>query len=294
MTQPRKGSSVPARALGAQLVRARETRGLTRAAAALELGVSEQTVRRAERDGYAKLTTVSALCALYEVSPQVRQLLMDLARQANVPGWWHAYGDAVPSWFELYVGLEGSASRLRSFDPLLVNGLLQAPGYMDTAIRAVQPTLTDEEVSGRVKVRRERQQILTRSFPDPVRVDVVIGEAVLLADLREGIMREQIQHLLRAADLPSVSVRVLPLEVGPHRGSVAGAFTLLDFPSEKEHTPPSTVYGESHTGAIYLDQPHEIEAYQKVWEGLEEASLNPADSIKKMSEIMKELKDREG
>jgi hypothetical protein len=223
----------------------------------------------------------------------MRQALMDLARQTSVQGWWHAYGDVVPTWFELYVSLEAAASRIRTYEPLLVPGLLQTPGYMHAAIQAVQPELTDEQVQERATVRRERQQILTRSFPDPLRLEVVISEAVLLADLRAGVMCEQLQRLVEAAESPMVSVRILPLAVGPHRGSVAGAFAVLDFPAEKDHTPPSTVYGESQTGAIYLDKPGEIEAYELIWRALDEVALDQADSIKKMSELLKELQDRE-
>ncbi len=288
MTQPRKGSSVPARALGNKLREARVAAGLTMAAAAAGIDVSETTVRRSER-GDAKLTTVSALCELYGVPAEMRQALMDLARQTSVQGWWHAYGDVVPSWFELYVSLEAGASRIRTFEPLLVPGLLQTPGYMGAAIPAMQPELGAEQVEGRARVRRERQQILTRAFPDPPRVEFVIAEAVLLAEPGAGVMAEQLQRLVEAAELPNVSVRVLPLVVGPHRASAAGAFTLLDFPAERDHTPPSTVYSESQTGAIYLDKPGEIDAYEQIWRAFGDVALDQADSIKMMSAMLKEM-----
>ena len=31
--------------------------------------------------------------------------LVELAIQANSPGWWHKYGDVLPDWFQVYVGL---------------------------------------------------------------------------------------------------------------------------------------------------------------------------------------------
>lgn len=283
---------MPARALGSHLHEFRKQAGLSMAAAAQEIGGSVQTVRRAER-GHAKPVTVAALCNLYKVPADMGKALLDLARQTKVPGWWHAYGDVVPSWFELYVSLEASAARIRTFEPLLVPGLLQTPDYMHAAIRAMQPDLTDEQVHGRVEVRRERQQILTRSFPAPPQLEIVIAEAVLLAGLPPGVMREQLRRLTDAAELPSVSVRILPLEVGPHRGSAAGAFAVLDFPAEKDHIPPSTVYGESQTGAIYLDKPREVDEFERIWESLNDVALSQADSIKKMSEMTKELEDRE-
>jgi hypothetical protein len=123
-------------------------------------------------------------------------------------------------------------------------------------------------------------------------VEVILAEAVLLAD-PQG-MREQVWMLLKATELPTVSVRVLPNAAQPVRGAIAGAWTLLDFPAESGGTPPpSTVYMENLTGAIYLDKPAEIDAYDQVWAALSVAAMSPSDSIDLMGRRLKELTDRE-
>jgi hypothetical protein len=126
-----------------------------------------------------------------------------------------------------------------------------------------------------------------------VRLEVIISEAVLLAELPEGVMRAQLWHLLRASELPHVQVLVLPLSAGLHRAVVAGPFTMLDFPADDGGVAASTVYSESQTGAIYPDGTSEINDYHGVWSGLEAASLSKAESIELISRIMKELNDHE-
>ena len=94
------------------------------------------------------------------------------------------------------------ASRERVFDPLLVNGLLQADGYLEEAIRAIEPEQSDEDVAASAEVRRSRQQLLTRPFPAPLRLDAIVAEPVLLVELTEGVMRAQLWKLLKATELP--------------------------------------------------------------------------------------------
>ena len=49
----------------------------------------------------------------------IKDVLISLAKETKTKGWWHAYGDVIPDWFELYVGLETAATRLRKYEPLL-------------------------------------------------------------------------------------------------------------------------------------------------------------------------------
>ncbi|WP_285684483.1 helix-turn-helix transcriptional regulator [Actinoplanes sp. NBRC 103695] len=288
-------STVPRRILGIALRRFRTRAGKTMREAADVIGQSEQSVRRIEQGTVSTPTgKVANLCELYAVPAQTRQALLGLAKETKSTAacWWHSYADVVPAWFELYVALEATACRLRCFDPLLVNGLLQGDAYMAEAIRAIEPELSEEDVDARAELRRSRQRLLAR-FPDPLRLEVIIAEAVLLAELPEGVMRAQLWHLLQASELPHVQVRVLPLSAGLHQAAVAGPFTMLDFPAEDGGVAASTVYGESLTGAIYLDASSEIAAYDGVWAALAAASLSKTESIELISRRMKELNDRE-
>ncbi|MGA5303419.1 helix-turn-helix domain-containing protein [Nucisporomicrobium flavum] len=289
------GSTVPRRTLGIGLRAAREKAGVKLKDAAALLGVSEQTIWRIEQGTTStRPPYVQALCDAYGVSDDMRDVFVGLARETRSRGWWHAYGDVLPTWFEAYVGLEQAARRIRIFDPSMVPGLLQHREYTGAFVRIERPDLSEHEVEKIIELKQSRQQLLTRSFPAPPAVDVVISEAVLMAEPEpEGTMRRQVWHLLQATQLPNVSVRVLNLRVGPHRASVAGAFVMLDFPEHNGSAPPPTVYSENLTGALYLDKASEIEAYSGVWEALDGAALSEPDTAELLQKYLKELNDRE-
>lgn len=291
------GSTIPRRILGTALRKARTRSGKTQADAADAIGQSEQTVRRIEQGTVATPSgKVANLCELYGTPRSTRDALQALAREtkSTAQRWWHSYGDVVPAWFEVYVALEQMAARERCFDPLLINGLLQDDGYMDQAIRAVEPELGDEDVAARAELRRARQQLLTRSCPSPLRLDVIVAEPVLLVDLPEGVMRAQLWRLLKATELPNVTVRVLPLSAGLHRASVTGAYTLLDFPADGDSpAAPTTLYSESQTGAIYSEAAEEVDRYERTWAALEQAALDRDQTVGLLARLSKELVDRE-
>ena len=104
--------------------------------------------------------------------------LLALAAETKAKGWWHAYGDTLPAWFELYVGMESTASRLRHWEPDSLPGLLQTRAYADHLLRS-HPGLAEREVGRLVELRMERQKILMRKSPAPPRLEVIVDEGVL-------------------------------------------------------------------------------------------------------------------
>ena len=126
--------------------------------------------------------------------------------------------------------------------------------------------LSEEERERAVQVRLQRQALLFRRLPAAPRLESVLSEAVLRRGVGGSpVMAEQLDHLLKLSELPNVSVRVLPLAAGPQPGAVAGSFVILDFPTTKggrAAPEPSVVYSESLTGALYLDKPDELAAYE--------------------------------
>src|SRR3954466_15255713 len=117
-TEPAGGPTVLRRLLGAQLRRLRERQGITREEAGYAIRASHSKISRLElgRVGF-KERDVADLLTLYGVTDVTeRDMLLSLAEQANTPGWWHQYGDVLPSWFEVYIGLEEAASLIRTYE----------------------------------------------------------------------------------------------------------------------------------------------------------------------------------
>lgn len=266
------GSTVPRRQLGRYLRTLREDAHLTVKAAAEALEWSTPKMWRIETGATSmRSLDVEAMCRLYRASPQLTAALMGLARETRGQGWWHSYGDAIPEWFELYVGLEAAASRLRKYEAQLVPGLLQTRAYATRVYEFGRPGMAPEEIDGGVAVRLERQALLTRAVPRAPQVDIVLDEAALRRSIGPG-MAEQLRHLNAVGELPNVSVRVLPFDAGLHRAEMAnGAFTILEFPDVRE---PPVIYSDGLTGALYLDKPQEVAAYEQVWADIDDRCLD--------------------
>ncbi|KAB1138797.1 helix-turn-helix domain-containing protein [Micromonospora sp. DT46] len=288
------GSTVPRRQLGRLLRQYRTEAGVTLDAAAEALEYSRQKIWRIECGmGPVRVLDVKAMCELYGVSAEMTEAMRGLATETKSKGWWHAYGDAVPSWFELYVGLESAAARLRGYDESLIPGILQTRDYAQALFRLGR-ILSDEERERAVEVRLQRQALLTRRLPAAPRLESVLSEPVLRRTVGgSAVMTAQLDHLLRLSELPNVSVRVLPLAAGPQPGAVAGTFMILDFPPAKggrAAPEPSVVYSESLTGALYLDKPDELSAYERVWRGLDALALGETDSMDMIKTIIGEMR----
>lgn len=271
------GSTVPRRQLGRELRRLREEAGLTRDAVARELEWSTPRLWRIEK-GMVPVRSVDVrlMCEMYRADGPTTTALMGLAKETKSKGWYHAYGDTVPAYFELYLGFESAASRMRLYEPELVHGLLQTKEYARSVFKIGRQDLSPAELDRAVEMRLQRQRILDRPVGAP-QLDVILNEAVILrADAG------QVQHLAKMAGHPAVTIRILPFSAGLHRGMMAsGGFAILEFPPDAAGRPtePTTVYcADGLTGALYLDRPEEIRAYGFIWEGLVSTCLNERKS----------------
>jgi transcriptional regulator with XRE-family HTH domain len=271
--------------LGTQLRRLREEKGISRDEAGYHIRASGSKISRLEtgKVGF-KLRDVDDLLSLYGVEETgVRSALLSLAEQANTPGWWHKYGDALPEWFQAFIGLEAAATLIRTYEVQFVPGLLQTEDYV-RALASGQPGITAEQVDQRVSLRTTRQQLLSR--PNAPRLWAVIDEAALRRTIgNREVMRGQIERLIEATKLPNVTLQLLPFSAGVHAGE-AGAFTLMRFP---EPDLPDLIYLEQLTSALYLDKPELVEHYVEAMERLCIESDTPDKTVGSLSKILQEI-----
>lgn len=272
--------------VGGQLRRLREARGISREEAGEAIRGSHAKISRLElgRVGF-KERDLADLLTLYGVTDAAeREAFLNLARRANSPGWWHRYGDLLPEWFETYLGLEQSAQVIRGYEAQFVPGLLQSPGYVAAVVRLTHADDPPEEIQRRVDLRLRRQQILTR--PDPPALWVVIDEGALRRPFGGvEVLRDQINHLIAAAESPNVTVQVLPYAVGGH-AAAGGAFSMLRF---AEPDLPDIVFLEQLTSAVYLDKRRDVEHYQGVMDQLSMQAATPKDTMVMLAKLLTEL-----
>ncbi|MFC9121341.1 helix-turn-helix domain-containing protein [Streptomyces sp. NPDC057067] len=253
MSEARSGTSAPTvlrMILGRRLQEMRLGAGASLEDAARALRVKTLTIRRLEKAEVAlKPLYVEKLLETFGAGRQEIDEFVDLAEQANKPGWWHSYRDAVPSWFTAYVSLEAGARTLRTYEPQYVTGLLQTPDYAHAVLRGGLPNGTEEELARRVELRLRRQSLLERE--DAPTLWVVMEEAVLHRVVGgPHVMRQQLERLLDVSELAHISLDIVPFTAGAHVGACA-PFTYFRF---EEPELPDIVYSELLSASVYLDQ----------------------------------------
>jgi transcriptional regulator with XRE-family HTH domain len=286
VSEPRSAPTVGQVVLGRRLMDLRERAGLKREEAARVLRVAPATVRRMETAEVAlKIPYLQMLLRAYGVPDDEAEAFVQLAEEANKPGWWQRYHDILPSWFSMYVSLEGAASLIRSYDPHFLPGLLQTEDYARAVLKsgAIGQTSPDD-IERHVAVRVQRQELLTR--PDPPKFWAVVDETALRRPVggRE-VMRAQIDKLLEATKLPNVTLQVAPFSHGPHPGTF-GPFVLFRFAVPEL---PDMVYSEYLTGAVYLDSRAEVATHLEVMDRMAAQAATAQRTKEILEDLRKEL-----
>ena len=271
--------------LGGYLRRLREAKGITRDEAGYEIRSSESKISRMElgRVGF-KVRDVEDLLNMYGIIDRNEvDRLLALVKEANQPGWWHRYGDALPNWFSAYLDLEGAASMIRTYEVQLVPGLLQTREYARALLMLGFGHTPLQEIDDRVNVRMSRQNILAKD--EPPMLWTVIDEAALHRPFGgKEVMRQQIQALIEACDKPNVRIQIVRFSSGAHSG--AGApFTWLRFSSEDLK---DVIYIEHLTSGLYLDRDDEVDAYQAAMEHLCVQAAQPGQTPDILRQILNE------
>ena len=266
--------TVRSRRLAAILREKRLGSGLTATEAAHRADLSPATVYRAEEPA-CRLSpnNVKALLAVYGVTGQdeIRRIVA-LAREAATNGWWQAWD--LSEHYAAFVALEAGAAEKIVWEPSLVPGLLQTAAYARAVIAAGPEYLPRGRLDKLVRVRAERQKALYRE--DPLRLSAVIDEAVLHRPVgTPAVMREQLAHLREAAQMPNVTVRVLPSSAGAHP-AMTGPFQILRYPDVADH---DVLYTESLAGPVWAEEPHDLERAHRAFSRLSALALTPGDSL---------------
>ncbi|MEV7233579.1 helix-turn-helix transcriptional regulator [Streptomyces sp. NPDC051020] len=269
------GSVVRRILLGSQLRRLRDSRGITREAAGYSIRASESKISRMELGRVSfKARDVEDLLTLYGVTDEAeRDSLLGLAREANVAGWWHSYGDVLPGWFQTYIGLEGAASLIRIYEVQFIHGLLQTEAYAHAVVSRGMSGAPAAEIDRRVALRLERQKVLVSERAPSFHA--VLDEAALRRPYGEReVMRAQLRHLIEMSEHPNITLQVMPFSFGGHAGE-SGSFTMLRFP---ESDLSDIVYLEQLTSALYLDKAEEVAQYERAMARLHHDSPGPEES----------------
>jgi transcriptional regulator with XRE-family HTH domain len=278
-----KHSASRARALANELRDLRRQAKLTTREAADRIGVSSASLNRSELGTrMPPPEEVSALLVVYGVTGLARERVLELAKAANPAGWWEIGGNALPKQLPTLITFESQATRITEFQPLVVPGLLQTHAYMRAVMERFGAPDTDAEP--RVAARAGRQTVLTRKHPP--RYVAIIDEAVLRRPFGgRTVMVEQIRRVNELAEMPNVTVQVIPFARGGY--PVYGPYVLLQFGKARD-----IVHLEHKQASGFLDEPEDTGPFQSLTDTLKAAALGPADTSEFLATVAADY-DRE-
>jgi hypothetical protein len=228
-----------------------------------------------------KRRDVRELLDIYNITGAQRDQLLQLAGEGRRQTWWHEYKDLpnIP-----LASFEAEAAAISQYSALLVPGLLQTEAYARAVLQAIRPDRRAGDIERRLRLRMTRQALLTGEKAP--RYWVVLDESVLRRTVGGAkAMSEQLDRLIDAAELPDLTLQVLPFSNGAHAG-MDGEFTILRY---RDPADPDVVFIENTGGDVYLEDPEATRQYVSIFDHLRAAALDPAESSRALATIKDEL-----
>jgi len=207
------------------------------------------------------------LAQFYGLSEDEAAELEELRQRALRASEYATFGlpeDLVP-----YLDMEREAQQIRTWQALLIPGLLQAEAYMRRLFEATVPA---SEIDRRLRARLKRQERLT-----DVALTAVIGEEALIRCAKVPV---QVAQLAQFAGQDNIDIRIVPLWTGLHRG-LAGGFTLLDMDLGYRFA-----YQETASGGSLIDIPSTVRHLATLFEELRDQALGRDESLELVSRLV--------
>lgn len=185
-----------------------------------------------------------------------------------------------PVWFHRWVDIEESAHTLKTWQPLLVPGLLQTESYARTLV-SQRPDLRPDQIDTIVAARMQRQEILSREKP-PL-LCVMLDEGILYRPIgTKRIMREQLLTLIEAAQRPRITLQVVPTESQALLG-LEGAFVIASVPGETDFA-----YVDGVNQGYVTDRDSDVEAIANRFEAIRSLALPMPESLDLIAKVVED------
>jgi transcriptional regulator with XRE-family HTH domain len=271
MTEP--AESTAKKRFGAELRAHRTRRGWTQAQLGEKLGYSGSYISDVERGDCGVTDDFAKRCdgrEVFDLPGTFLRLYQDLQRET------------FPTWFAAVVPIEREATKINGWELGAVPGLLQTEDYTRALVRARKPHDDEAAVEATVRARIDRQGILSRAKPPALWY--VLSEGVIRQAIGgAGVMADQLDKLIKAAETPGYVVQVLPFTAQAHAG-VDGHLYLYERPGL-----PVVAYTECVGGGRIVEEMHEVADLATVVGMLRAAALPPWDSIALMRTIRRDF-----
>lgn len=260
-----------------ELRQARQDAGLTQEAVAEQMDWSMSKIIRIETGAVGVSTNdLTALLRLYKVKdPERVKDLVTRGRVSRKPTWYSKYRQILSPVYFQYIEYETAASIIRSYEEILVPGLMQTEEYATSITRQYRGDFTTKMVRSLVEVRMRRQELLLGRANPPL-LFFIMDEAVICRLLGEDSLRKaQMEKLISMAERPEITIEIVPFSVGLHSG-MSDTFSILEFPGPSE----DVIYFEGVRDSIFTrDVTEQVAVYRELFEDLRKISLGPKGTL---------------
>ena len=272
------------RRLRNELRAARLEKGLTQeqVATAMEWSLSKMNRIEKAKTGISA-NDLKALLPLYGITAKDRtEELLALARASRQTPWWRGYGDVAPSTLLELIDYENAATSISQFEPMFVPGILQTEDYALAVLRASYGAKSPAERM--VSLRTKRRDLLASEGAPAF--SFVLDESVIRRPVGGlAVMRNQLMHLVSLADLPNVTIQVVPFAAGVHPG-MKGPFKVIEFDDEPDE---DVAFLEGPHGDIISDDPEETGRYLEAFHRVAQLALEPSESVGLLGKAASEM-----
>lgn len=268
--------TVARRRLGIKLRELREAQPLRLEDAAARLGLAPSTLSRIETGkAPTRHCYLASMLNMYGINdPELRQALVDLAREGMQKAWWTAHSDLLPDGAGRYFGMEAAAGLIRSYSTQTVPALLQTADYAAAACQVARPGLTGDQTRRLVAITKRRQKLVNDTGGS---LHVIIDESALARRIAPAaIMAAQLDHLRTSAARPSVTVHIAPLAAPIP--VLSPSFAVLSF-TDPSDADVAITYGPGSHVTISTDG-SDVQVMLTTFTTLAKAALSPTDSLR--------------
>ncbi|MET8140316.1 helix-turn-helix transcriptional regulator [Sphaerisporangium sp. NPDC005288] len=261
----------PRMVFGAEMRRLRETAQLSQAAVATRLGCTQTQVSRLEAATRTpSKSDAERLDRLFgEGGTYFAALRRRIVARPSGPIWFEGWAEEI----------EPTALVLRSWDPLLIPGLLQTEAYA-RQLFSRGPRSVAEDVERRVEARMRRRRVLDREDPPLV---LVLFDAGVLRRKVGGpeVMHEQLGYLLEVAERPCVTIQVVDPDC---LAGLAGAFMIAELPNGQ----PDVIHADSPVQGQITSQHEFVVSIRNRYEAVRAWAYPEHVSLRMIEEVRRE------
>lgn len=197
-----------------------------------------------------------------------------LDTRGSIPSLWDklVQNAVFPTWFD-WPEVEAEATHLRTYQGMVVYGLLQTEDYASVLLRGDTKAIA---------ARIGRQDILFRADPEPPRLSVLLYEGALHHQVgSKETMRAQLDRLLTLSEAKNVSIQVVPGPISSAGSS--GSFVLATLPDRSE-----VAYADMAARDLTMNESDDIRAISDSYDEIRDQALPVEMSRDLMQQIMEE------